>query len=455
MPARRSGKLSTKGDDPIADQLNYIPYHLHTDDSLLDSATKFSDYLALALENGHKAIASTEHGKPLGWVSKKMMCDKAGVRFIHGVEIYLTETLEPKVRDNYHTVLLAKNAAGVKELNALVSRSCNEEHFYYTNRISFWEFLELSDNIISTSACLASPLNKLDERNPWYSKLAQKYTFFEIQPHDHPEQIAFNQKLWELAGKLNKPLIAGTDTHSSSPYKAECRSVLLSAKHKNYGDEDAFDLTYKTRPELEEAFRKQNALPEEIWLQAINNTNLLYEMTEDFELDTSIKYPILYGSREADSKMFDETVERMFQEKLDAGIIPPHQKEAFRAAIDEEMRVFRKLQMDGFMLSMSELIRWCKEQGYAIGTARGSVGGSRVAYVTDIIDLNPETWKTVFSRFCNEDRKEIGDQWSPPCSDAGETKKLVNPHRWGVRSKTVLTANAKRFACQRRGKPAA
>lgn len=58
---------------------------------------------------------------------------------------------------------------------------------------------------------------------------------------------------------------------------------------------------------------------------------------------------------------------------------------------------------------MSELITWCKNQGMAIGTARGSVGGSRIAYVTDIIDLNPETWHTVFSRFCNEDREEIGD----------------------------------------------
>lgn len=65
--------------------------------------------------------------------------------------------------------------------------------------------------------------------------------------------------------------------------------------------------------------------------------------------------------------------------------------------------------MDGFMLGQSEIVRWCREQGMAIGTARGSVGGSRVAYVTDITDLNPETWHTVFSRFCNEDRKEIGD----------------------------------------------
>jgi DNA polymerase-3 subunit alpha len=217
-------------------------------------------------------------------------------------------------------------------------------------------------------------------------------------------------------------LIAGTDTHSSSKYKAECRAVLLAAKHKSYGDEDSFDLTYKTYDELVDMFRTQGALPEEEYMQAIENTNMLYDLTEEIDLDTSIKYPILYGSREADSKKFVETVEQKFQEKLKSGVIPPEQEAAFRAAIPEEMRVFQKLQMDGFMLSMSELISWCKSQGMAIGTARGSVGGSRIAYVTDIIDLNPETWHTVFSRFCNEDRKEIGDCYTVSlCGDAQKT----------------------------------
>lgn len=389
---------------------NYILYHLHSDYSLLDSCTKFSEYADMVKRDGGIAIASTEHGKPMGWVSKKMYCDSIGIRFIHGVEIYLTESLGgDKVRDNYHTVLLAKNQEGIRELNKLVSKSCDEEHFYYTNRISFDEFLGISDNIISTSACLASPLNKLPESHPRYMELARKYTFLEIQPHSHPDQIEFNRRLLSLSKELGKPLIAGTDTHSSSKYKAECRSVLLSSKHKSYGDEDVFDLTYKTRTELEDAFAHQNSIPEEEWMRAIDNTNLLYDMTEDFSLDTSIKYPILYGSREEDSKKFVETVERKFRQKLDDGVIPKGQEAAFREAIAEEMRVFEKLDMGGFMLSMSELISWCKEQGMAIGTARGSVGGSRVAYVTDIIDLNPETWHTVFSRFCNEHRKEIGD----------------------------------------------
>ena len=384
-------------------------YHCHSDYSLLDSCTKYQDYIELAVRDGAKALSISEHGKPLNWTEKWNACKQAGLRYIHSVEIYLTETLDEKIRDNYHTVLMARNMDGLRELNTLVTKSCDSEHFYYTNRISFDEFLAMSDNIISTSACLASPLNKLPDDHPRYMELARKYTFLEVQPHDNLDQIRFNLRLAKLSQKIGTPLIAGTDTHSSNAYKAECRKVLLSSKNKSYGDEDSLDLTYKTYGELVAMFAKQGALSKDAYMQAIENTNLLYDMTEEIELDVSIKYPILYGTRERDSEMFSQTVERKFREKLESGVIPREQEDAFREAIDEEMRVFRKVKMDGFMLSMSEFITWCKENDIAIGPARGSVGGSRVAYVTDIIDLNPETWHTVFSRFCNEDRVEIGD----------------------------------------------
>lgn len=388
---------------------HFTTYHLHSDESLLDSTTKFEEYVDLAVSQGATAIASTEHGKPMSWVRKKLYCDEHGIKFIHGVEIYLTEQLEPKVRDNYHTVLLAKNYDGVVELNRLVTKSCDKEHFYFTNRISFDEFLAISDNIISTSACLASPLNKLPDDHPRYLELANKYDYLEVQGHIDEDQIAYNKRLLELHRKIGTPLIAGTDTHNASNYKAECRKLLMVRKNKSYGNEDKYDLTWKTYDELVDMFRMQGALPEEEYMRAIANTNVMADSVESFELDRSIKYPILYGSREEDSRQFVATIERKFQEKKDNGVIPPEQWDAFRAAIDEELRVFQKLKMDGFMLSMSELISWCKDNNLAIGTARGSVGGSRIAYVTDIIDLNPETWHTVFSRFCNEDRQEIGD----------------------------------------------
>ena len=407
---------------------NYVVYHLHTQLSLLDSATKAQDYIAKAVEYGQTAIAFTEHGNVFNWVEKKMACDKAGIKYIHGVECYLTEKLfhtnidvkngerietsEYKVRDNYHTVLLARNYAGLQEINALVSRSYQDDHFYYNPRITFDEFFGISDNVIKISACLSSPLNRLSAHSELYEKLVKHYDYLEIQPHNSRDQIFYNQHLAALSKQYGKPLIAGTDTHSLNRYKAECRTLLQDAKHIEFSNEDEFDLTYKSYPELVDMFAVQSALPEKLYLEAIENTNKMAASVEPFELDISFKYPLLYG--EKDGEMFAKAIESGLSEKIASGAITPDQIQAFKDAIAEECRVFDKIGMSGFMLFMGELVTWCKSNGIPIGFNRGSCGGSRVAYVTNTTDLNPETWHTVFSRFCNEDRKEIGDYlWSP------------------------------------------
>jgi DNA polymerase-3 subunit alpha len=376
---------------------------------LLDSTTDFNLYIQKAVELGQKAICFTEHGNTRGWVAKKMACDAAGIKYLHGIEMYLTESLEPKVRDNYHTILIAKNRQGFLELNRLISMSTDDAHKYYVGRISFEEFLKISQNIIKITACLASPLNKIPISNQWYEKLAQHYDYFEIQPHNCEDQINYNRHLAALAQKYGKPLIAGTDAHNVNAYYGECRILLCAAKHKTYGDEDDFDLTYKSREELEHAFAVQDAIPEDLWQSAIDNTVEMAESVEEFELDTSLKYPILYGTPENDREKFIENVETSLKSKVVDGIIPKEQEQAFKDALDEEIRVFSKLGMCGFMQSMSEITTWCHENGIVTGPARGSVGGSRAAYVTDVIDLNPEKWGTVFSRFANEDRVEVGD----------------------------------------------
>ena len=395
---------------------NYVVYHLHTELSLLDSATRYQEYIDKAVSLGQKAIAFTEHGNIFQWVAKKIACDRAGIKYIHGIECYLTENLfvysdegQTKIRDNYHTILLAKNMDGLREINELVSRSSRQDHFYYKPRITFEEFLHISPNVIKISACLASPLNRLQTSHPMYEKLVNHYDYLEIQAHNHPEQISYNVHLAELSAKYHKPLIAGTDTHSLNKYKAECRTILQLAKHIEFADEDTFDLTYKTYDELAEMFRQQGALPEQLYLDAIRNTNVMADSVESFQLDTGFKYPKLYGDAAKDKSVFVETIKKDFLEKTQEGAIPPKQKDDFIAAIKEECRVFDKIDMSGFMLFMSELVTWCKSNGIPIGFNRGSCGGSRVAYVTNTTDLNPETWHTVFSRFCNEDRKEIGD----------------------------------------------
>lgn len=422
---------------------NYFCYHLHTEDSLLDSCTSHKLYTDRAVELGQKAIGFSEHGNIYNWIEKKMYANSKGLKYIHECEVYLTESLyhykdvtldewyeahlgcDPieaqkeldemieetkyKVRDNYHTILIAKNYEGFKELNTLIDKSTQPDHFYYKPRITFDEFFAISDNIIKISACLASPLSRYPssenaDRNI-YDKLLKTYDYYEIQPHVKSiDQIKYNKMLYEASKQYNKPLIAGTDTHSLNNYKAECRSVLQKAKKIAYADEDTFDLTYKSYDELIEMFEQQASLPMSVVLEAIDNTNKIADIVEDFELDTSFKYPVLYDDEEA---VFKKRINDMYKDKVKRGIIKPDPR--YKQMVREEMRVFKKIGMVGFMLFMSELVCWCWENNIPIGFCRGSVGGSMVAYLTDIIDVNPLVWNTIFSRFANESRKEIGD----------------------------------------------
>ncbi len=428
---------------------NYVVFHCHSDYSLLDSCTKFQDYIDKAVELGQKAICITEHSNIYNWIAKKEACDKAGIKYLHGIEMYLTLDLEPKIRDNYHTILIAKNMEGLKELNGLISISNQENHFYFKPRITFEELSNISKNIIKISACLASPLarlentidefkkelenanttldnikynnedtkeqeekitilqNRIKKAEEYSTKLPLIYDYYEIQPHiNSEEQITYNRRLFELAKKNNKPLIAGTDTHSLNQYKAECRSILQLAKGIDYGNEDEFDLTYKSYEELVDMFDKQNALPKSVYLNAINNTNLMAESVEEFELEKSFKYPKLY---EDDIKALKDRLNREYALKIKDGTIAPEHKKLVLENLPIELEVLQKIEMCGFMLFMADLIQWCRENNIPVGTGRGSVAGSYVAYVLGITDVNPAVWKTVFSRFANESRKEIGD----------------------------------------------
>ena len=386
---------------------NYVPYHVHTEMSLLDSCTNFKDYVDFCVENNIKAIAFTEHGNIFRHFEKRQYCKEKGIKYLHGCEIYLTKQLEPKIRDNYHTILIAKDMEGFKELNTLVGLSTDKKHFYYNPRLSFEEFFNISDHIFKISACLKSPLADKSNISPVdYDKLCKKYDYYEIQYHTDKDnmQYNYNKFLYELSKKYKKPLIAAGDSHSVSNYKAECRKILLKAKRKSYGNEDDFDLVIKNYSDFLQAFQKQNALDNDIILEAINNTNIMADSCEEIIDDCSIKYPIVSNNDEKDLQLL---INKKYKEKLDNHIIPNNPK--YIQEIREEFRVFKKTNMLGFMLGMAQISNWCEKNNIPRGFGRGSCCGSVIAYIIDIIDVDPIKWGTIFSRFCNEYRTEVGD----------------------------------------------
>ena len=94
---------------------------------MMEVVSGVDDYIKLSQEHGYKTMCITEHGNVLNWVSKMETAQKAGMKYIHGVEAYITDNIEEKIRDNYHLILLAKNYDGAQEINRLVSTSFEGE----------------------------------------------------------------------------------------------------------------------------------------------------------------------------------------------------------------------------------------------------------------------------------------------------------------------------------------
>lgn len=387
---------------------NYVMYHSHDYYSLLDSCTSPEAYIKRAAELGMKAICISNHGNIFNFVEKMNLCKQYGLKYLHGIECYITASHVPKVRDNMHTILIAKNMEGFKEINNLYYLSTQPDHTYYKPRISVEEFLNISDNVIKISACIQSPLWKMREEDPdIMAKLLRHYDYYEVQYHTFEDNLEYTKLLCFYSAKYGKPLIAGTDTHSLDKYKAECRTMLQYGKTDNaWGDsENECDLTFKTYDELVEAFMSQGVMTKDVILEAIENTNVMADSCEEIVLDTHDKYPYLYGER--DEEVFWDVIHKNYEDKLKRGVITDSQE--YLDNINEEMAVFKKVNMIGFMLFMSEMMTWAKEQHIATGVARGSVAGSLVAYITNITDIDPIKWHTIFSRFCNENRVEAGD----------------------------------------------
>lgn len=393
---------------------NYVVYHLHSDLSNgvtnVDSVTKFTEYVERAKECGMQALGFSEHGSIFEWWHKKRAIEEAGMKYIHGVEAYLTETLDEKIRDNYHCVLIARNYDGFLELNKLVSQSFNrkDNHFYYIPRISFNELFSTSDNIIVTSACIGGVLGKGSESTKkkylQFMKQNKHRCFLEIGHHPDSRQVSYNQELLNISEILGIPLIAGTDTHALNEEHERGRSILQLSKNIRFGEEDNWDLKFKTYDELVSSFGRQGSLPVNVYLKAIENTNKLADMVEPFSLDCGTKYPHIYKNPE---ETFIKKINKAIEKHPYA--LQNHSKEEIQRVVDNEVEVYKATKSIDFMLLQTYLREWEIKHGIQCGYGRGSVSGSMVAYLLGITQMDSMRFGLNFFRFMNPSRVTNAD----------------------------------------------
>jgi DNA polymerase-3 subunit alpha len=413
----------------------FVHLHLHTEYSLLDGFSRIDALFERVKALGMDSVAITDHGVMFGAVEFYKAAQKHGVKPIIGCEVYVAPRSRFDRDPNYdkhawHLVLLVKNEVGYKNLIRLVSKGYTEG-FYYKPRIDYELLEKHAEGLIGLSACLAGEVQRhlLDGDVKSASESAQRLSaifepgdfYLELQDQGLKEQKHINRQLIHLSKTLNIPLVATNDVHYLAPEDASVHDILLCIQTgKILSDRDRMrfptnEFYLKSPEEMYERFKGQE--------QALLNTAEISEKCRfDFDFDT--KHLPAYKHDSAEERqnfgvdngngnvpgMQNDLSAIQLNALCEKGM---HEKytptEAHWERMRYELDIIHQMGYDDYFLIVWDFIKYAKENGISVGPGRGSVGGSIVAYLLDITQVDPLKYDLIFERFLNPERVTMPD----------------------------------------------
>ena len=393
----------------------YIPLHAHDcAGSIGDSILQIKDYVKKAKELGLPAIGLTNHGSMASTFEFYEECVKNNIKPIIGLEVYWSKDrllMEPENKKTYHLILLAKNETGLKNL-IKINNDAAVDGFYYKPRTDDTVLKKYNEGIIALSACvggeipqliLNQELDKAKERIRFFKETFEEL-YLEIQPGDFSDQKIVNKTLILLSEEMKIPLVMTNDIHYLNKENSIAHDLHVKINRKktlaeepglSYPDDCYYFMTKK------EILSHCNDIKSAE--TAIQNTIAIAESCKSYEYPIAFKMPSYTNKDE-----YDILVRRCYESLLRrVNILTDPQRYVDR--LEHELDVIQKLGFCGYFLIVQDFLEYAKQNDIMVGPGRGSVGGSIVAWLLDIVKADPIKHNLLFERFLSVNRKSLPD----------------------------------------------
>ncbi len=319
-----------------------------------------------------------------------IMKKDGGVETFDDLNRYFAKNYETRL-PNYHIVILAKNKAGMFNLNKIVSEA-HLNHYFKRPRIPRSLLDENRDNLVIGSACDAGELYELilhNAKDEVIRKTAEYYDYLEVQPigncmhlvedgsvRNEEDLRDINRRIVNLAKELDKPFVATGDVHFMEPEDDVFRGIIMSAKGFEDADNQA-PLYFRTTDEMLDEFSYLGAA--DCKKAVIENPNMIASWAEKYKLmPDSLVAPDLPGAKEDIIDTSWNRAHEIYGENIPDWIVKRIEKE-LNSIINNGYQVLYS--------TAKKLVAKSHEDGYEVGS-RGSVGASYVAYLTGITEVN-------------------------------------------------------------------
>ncbi|MDD6313328.1 MAG: DNA polymerase III subunit alpha [Firmicutes bacterium] len=400
---------------------DFVHLHLHTEYSLLDGACRIDRLFEYAKQLGQDTVAITDHGTMYGVVEFVKAAKKHGMKAIVGCEVYCAERTRfdkdySLDKNNYHLVLLCKNAEGYKNLIYLVTHAYTEG-FYSKPRIDFELLSAHSEGLVCLSACIAGKLPQLilagdtDGAREYalrFKKLFGEDYYFELQNHGYPDQLRVNSALLRLSEELGIETVATNDVHYLKKEDADSQAILLCIQTASVISDgrplgfETDEYYLKSGDEMEQAFPN---CP-----RALENTRAVADKCNfEFEFGRNCLPKFDLPEGETAPHYLRQLCLEGFEARINEGGIPDDRRGEYMTRLEYELSVVEKMGFCEYFLIVHDFVRYARDNGIYVGPGRGSGAGSLAAYCLRITSLDPLRYNLLFERFLNPERVTMPD----------------------------------------------
>ena len=349
-----------------------------------------AENLGIKVEVAHRALDDVDTTVKVFNVMLQMLRDK-GIKTLEEMDKEEGGKANYKKLKSYHTIILAKDYVGLRNLYRLVSLS-NIHYFYKRPLILKSLFKKYSEGLIMGSACDQGELyqailnGKSDEE---IEQIAKDYDYLEIQPIGNDEYLVRNgtvqsdedlrnivRKIVDLGEKLNKPVCATCDVHFMDPQDEIYRRILQAGQGYDDADMQA-PLYLRTTEEMLKEFEYLGK--EKAYEVVVTNTNKISDMCERISPISPEKCPPhIPGCEETIKEIGYGRAHELYGEKL---------PQIVQERLDKELDSIIKNGFSVMYIIAQKLVWKSNEDGYIVGS-RGSVGSSFAANMTGITEVN-------------------------------------------------------------------
>lgn len=374
---------------------------VHGQSEILNGSGNYFDWAKKAKFLGLKSLGICEKNSLSGVIKFQSACEAVGIKPIIGMEITVW-----KGGDVYYGLkCFAKDETGWLNLLS-INKVINTENSRVIEEDVLFNYLDgvisvLDPKTSNFTDVRSTPFDYYqfdtveyvkNDRDEWYLKNLKAFYNSKKRPLPMCDAYYIDQEFSVVKGKLNR--ISSVTNYES--HNQHFKDI------EEYYDEV---LAMFSEEKIDEG------IPDEFIADMLDRLDLVCEEV-NFKVDTHHRHLPAYKMTPEQKEKY-ETNEDLFWDLIQQGcqkrefLFDQYGEDVIMERIDREIKVIKLGESIDYFLILWDIVKWCRENGILTGIGRGSAGGSLVAYLLEITQLDPLRWGLLFERFLNEGRVKV------------------------------------------------